>query len=200
MKINKIYRDIFKNNGTWDYYNKDLKAPNILDTEDCKRFIKEFIKYSEKSKIILFGDIDRLFKKYPDRLCHIVSTFFLGLWLFNHKGTRFLRNSIIDKLTNLKCFKDECSCKIKSKEIQDLHDECQRLTIEKQFTFVWFMATLFHDLGYLAEMEKEGRKLPNLNYKISSIEKNSVPDFYKKVYKCYYEEYKKTKSMVYMQV
>ncbi len=185
MKIKKIYNSILQKENVWNYYNKDLKAPNILDTKDCKRFIKEFINYSEKSKTILFDDIDSLFKNYPNRFYHIVSAFFLGLWLFNHKKSKFLRDSIIDELTNLKCFKDEC--KTKSKEIQDLHDKCQRLTIEKQFTFVWFMATLFHDLGYLAEMEKEERKLPNPNYKIPSIEKKSVPDFYADVFKNYYE-------------
>lgn len=190
MEIKKIYKDILKNIDKWNYYNKDVKTPDILDVNDCKEFIKTFIKYSGKSETILFGDINSLFKEYPNRFYHIVSAFFLGLWLFNHKNSKFLRDSIIDELTNLKCFKDKCI--ISSKEKQCLHNEIQRLTIEKQFTFVWFMATLFHDLGYPAEKKEEGRELPN--HKIPSIEKNSVPDFYKKVYKCYYEKYKKNKE------
>ena len=161
MEIKKIYKDILKNIEKWNYYNKDIKTPDILDVVDCRDFIETFIKYSEKSQTVLFKEIKKLEKKHPERLCHIVSTFFLGLWLFNQKKSRFFCDSIIDELTNLKCFKDKCI--ISSKEIQCLHDESQRLTIEKQFTFVWFMATLFHDLGYPAEEEKEERNLPNLN-------------------------------------
>ena len=46
MLINRIYRSILDRNAFWNYYNANLKAPNIEDIEDCYRFITDFIKYS----------------------------------------------------------------------------------------------------------------------------------------------------------
>ena len=54
--------------------------------------------------------------------------------------------------------------------------------IDRQLTYVWFMASLFHDLGYIAEDKKDGEPKPC--HIIPLIE--SVPKFYSEVYEKYY--------------
>lgn len=164
MKIVDIYKDVISRTDIWDYYNKGIIAPQLSDPEDCYRFITEYIVYSEKSKTVLFEGIGYLREHAPRRLTHIVSTFFLGLWLFNHKRKKFVRESIKKELKELACFQD------------DVGD------IDRQFTYVWFMATLFHDLGYIAEDKKGGISLPN--HYIHFVD--SVPRFYSKVYERYF--------------
>jgi len=171
MLINKIYRSILDRNAFWNYYNANLKAPNIEDIEDCYRFITDFIKYSQKSQTVLFKDIAFLKKNRPERLKHIVSAFFLGIWLFRHR-TKFIYHSIIRELEILNCFKNRNN------------DD-----IESQFTYVWFMATLFHDLGYKPEILQKREPIPSHvipEYDKLGFPYRSVPDFYKNIYPKYY--------------
>ncbi len=163
MEIKDIYKSVIKRTDFWDYYNKGIPAPNLSDAEDCCRFITEFMKYSEKTKTILFDGICYLKDNDPWRLNHIVSTFILGLWFFRHKSNRFIHNIITNELGNLFCFHN----------IDD---------IERQFTYIWFMATLFHDLGYIAENKKEGEAIPSHRIPYET----SVPNFYSDVYEQYY--------------
>lgn len=171
MEIRRLYKKILERKDLWNYYNKDLKAPDITDTDDCYRFITEYIEYSEKSKTVLFENVKCLSEHSPQRLSHIVSTFFLGLWFYHNMSSRFLHNSIKNELKKLSCFQND-------------YDD-----IEKQFTFVWFMATLFHDLGYPAEDKEGGTNMPYHDIPISG----SVPDFYRYVYNDYYA-YRKNKE------
>ncbi len=164
MKITEIYKSVIKRTDIWNYYNKSLSAPNLTDAEDCCRFITEFIKYSEKTKTVLFDGIRYLEDNDPCRLNHIVSTFFLGLWLFKHKNNSFIHDVIKNELGNLDCFHNN---------IDD---------IERQFTYIWFMATLFHDLGYIAENKKDGEAISSHRIPFD----NSVPSFYSNVYEQYY--------------
>ena len=169
MDIKELYANIINNKNLWNYYNKKVKKPNIINTSDCYNFIKKFIKYSEKTRTILFDNIDYLNNNDPNRLSHIVSAFFLGLWFFWEEND-FIKKAITKELDKLKCFKEE--------------DD-----IEKQFTFVWFMVTLFHDLGYKSEDNENGEELP-----IHTIDKNnSVPVFYNGIYERYYK-YRKNKE------
>lgn len=164
MEIKDIYKSVIKRTDIWDYYNKGISAPNLSDAEDCCRFITEFMKYSEKTKTVLFDGICYLKENDPWRLNHIVSTFFLGLWFFRHNRNRFIHNVITKELGNLNCFQNN---------IDD---------IDRQFTYIWFMATLFHDLGYIAENKKDGEAIPSHRIPYD----NSVPDFYSNVYEQYY--------------
>lgn len=168
MKIEDIYKSVITRTDIWDYYNKGISAPILTDAEDCCRFITEFIKYSEKTKTILFDGICYLKENDPCRMNHIVSTFILGLWFFRHKRNRFIHDVITKELGNLNCF-------------QNIDD------INRQFTYIWFMATLFHDLGYIAENKKEGETLPCHSIELSK----SVPCFYSNVYERYYNYRKK---------
>ena len=164
MKISQLYKDIMNRRELWDYYNKDINNPIITDVNDCYRFITEYIKYSEKSEALLFENVKKLKDDSPQRLSHIVSTFFLGLWFYHHKKPTYLHRSIKEELKKLNCFQND-------------YDD-----IDRQFAFVWFMATLFHDLGYPAEENKDGTDMPN--HDIPFV--GSVPEFYRTVYSDYY--------------
>lgn len=164
MEIGQLYKDIINRRELWNYYNKDIKAPIITDANDCYQFIKEYIKYAEKSEMLLFENVKKLKDYSPQRLSHILSTFFLGLWFYHHKKSTYLHKSIKEELKRLNCFQND-------------YDE-----IDRQFAYVWFMATLFHDLGYPAEEEKDGTTIP---YHIIPFV-GSVPEFYRTVYSDYY--------------
>ena len=164
MEISRIYKNITDRRDVWDYYNTNITAPVLTNHKDCGRFIMEYISCSEKANTELYRNIKELEDKSPQRLSHIVSTFFLGLWLFHNKRTSFIHRVITDKLRVLKCFHED------------------PMDIDRQFSYVWFMASLFHDLGYPAENSKEGKKLP-YNF-IPYV--NSVPDYYCDVYNSYY--------------
>lgn len=174
MKIKNIYESIIDRTDLWNYYNKDIIAPIITDTDDCYRFITEYINYSEKSKTVLVGALRIIRERSPQRLSHIVSTFFFGLWFFHHKRSKFIHNHIIKELKKLSCFQNDYD------------------NIVKQFTFVWFMATLFHDLGYPAE--EEGKPLPDVS-DIPYV--GSVPEFYRYVYQNYYNYRKNREHGIY---
>lgn len=165
MKIANIYSNIIKDIDKWNYYNEDIEAPCLTNKNDCCNFIKEFIKYSEKSGSCLFKNIEELKRIDPKRLYHIVSSFFLGLWFFYNRK-KLIHNSIFNELRALECF-----CNYDNKEIN------------RQFIFVWYMATLFHDLGYIAEYK--GKMIPdhNIPYKFNG----SIPHFYVNVFRNYYK-------------
>lgn len=171
MNIKKLYANIIKNKVLWNYYHKRIRKPSITNTDECYNFIKSYIKYAEKSNTDLFDNIDYLNNNNPSRLSHIVSAFFLGLSFF-WDGNGFIKVAITKELEKLKCFQEE--------------DD-----IEKQFTFVWFMIALFHDLGYKAEDNENGEDLPI--HTITIDENNSVPMFYYEIYKRYYK-YRKNKE------
>ena len=175
MEIGQLFKDIMNRRELWNYYNKDIKAPIITDANDCYQFITEYIKYSEKSEMLLFENVNKLKDLSPQRLSHIVSTFFLGLWLYHHKKTTFLHSLIKVELKRLNCFQND-------------YDD-----IDRQFAYVWFMATLFHDLGYPAEENKDGTNIPN--HDIPFV--GSVPEFYNTIYSDYYTFREKKEHGIY---
>lgn len=170
MYLKNLYTNIIKNTEAWNYYGLGIDGFDIGNTEICLAFIKEFIQLSEKSEHALYSEIDELFEKNPKRITHIVSTFFFGMALLNNK--RFgIEQSIIYEIEKLKVFDSE-----------DI--------IKSELPYIWFLATLFHDLGYNAEKSEMGKELPNFSPETNIV---SVPDFYTKVYKKYYE-YRKNKE------
>lgn len=164
MNIRRIYNSIKKRKDLWNYYNKNIVTPKITNTDECYTFIKTFINASEKTKTCLYENVDKLKNSDSKRLTHIVSTFFLGLWLYCNKRSN-IGDAIRQELSKLDCFRSNPN------------------EIDSQFSFVWFMATLFHDLGY--PTEKDGEKLPEHEIPVCGIE--SIPSFYKNVYTQYYK-------------
>lgn len=170
MYLKQLYTNIIKKKDSWNYYGLEIADLDISNSESCRNFIKEYIQLSGKSEHTLYGEIDELFEKDPKRITHIVSTFFFGMALLNNK--RFgIEQSIIYEIEKLKVFDSE-----------DI--------IKSELPYIWFLATLFHDLGYNAEKSEMGKELPNYTPESNIV---SVPDFYTKVYKKYYE-YRKNKE------
>lgn len=166
MEIEDIYRSIIRRPSIWNYYNKNVSISNILDTTDCYQFIKNYIQFAEKAHNTFNAGLVYLYNSNPNRLSHIASTFFLGLWMLNHRESWFLYESIAEKLCELGCLCNN-------------QDE-----IKRHLTFVWFMATFYHDLGYKAEDTENGKKI-NKCIRLQYIN-NSVPYFYVNNYKTYY--------------
>src|ERR1035437_2288280 len=115
-----------KDKDKWNYYcDQDISNFNPFNSEDdSKRFIKKFISLSEKA------ETNELFKKIEGlngRAMHVVSTFFLGIYLYE--------NSIIS---------------IKKEVDNEILNLIGKYKIESdiKFSFIWFIAYLFHDLGY----------------------------------------------------
>ncbi len=178
MKISRIVNSILEKPEIWKYYNQELTAPNINNELDCFRFILNYIKQSEKTGTILYENAPIIFKSDPRRVCHIVSAFIMGLWFFNNKRVKVIRKAVVSELSKLKCFQHEKD-------------------IERQFSFVWYMATLFHDLAYVEEEKVGGECLPEHEIPENNVNgeptNESIPRFYKNVYKKYYE-YRKQKE------
>lgn len=170
MYLKNLYTNIIKNTEAWNYYGLGIDGFDIGNTEICLAFIKEFIQLSEKSEHALYSEIDELFEKNPKRITHIVSTFFFGMALLYNK--RFgIEHAIISEIKNLDIFVSEDK-------------------IKKELPYIWFLATLFHDLGYIAENSKDGEELPNFRPETNIL---SVPQFYSEVYEKYYT-YRKMKD------
>lgn len=174
MYLKHLYTKIIKNTKAWNYYGLDIHDFDIGNTESCREFIKENIQLSEKSEHTLYGEIDELFEKDSQRITHIVSTFFFGMALLNNK--RFgIEQAVIYEFKKLGIFEIECK-------------------IKRELPYVWFLATLFHDLGYNSEKSEMGKELPNFKPESNIV---SVPEFYTKVYEKYYEYRKKKEHGIY---
>lgn len=174
MYLKHLYTKIIKNTEAWNYYGLIIHDFDIGNTESCREFIKENIQLSEKSEHTLYGEIDELFEKDPKRITHIVSTFFFGMALLNNK--RFgIEQALIYEFKKLGIFEIECK-------------------IKRELPYVWFLATLFHDLGYNSEKSEMGKELPNFKPESNIV---SVPEFYTKVYEKYYEYRKKKEHGIY---
>jgi len=174
MNYQDIYNNTYQQESIWNYYEKDFSSLSFSDSDSCYAFIKIFIEYSGKYGIHLYQDLDYVKDTQPLRLLHIISTFFLGLWLYR-KNDNYLHNNIHNELKKLRCFDNNT------------------YNIDKQFTYVWFMATLFHDLAYKYEEKNNGESLPR--HKIPC--KQSIPNFYKKVYNKYYRYRRKKEHGIY---
>ena len=144
MTLEDLYNEIIEDKDKWNYYNQDIEAPDLACTNSCCNFILEYIKLSEKSNDTLVDRSEFLRDKEPKRLRHIVSTFFLGIAIY-YKSDKI--KQVIDT---------------KLKEIMTENE----INVESQFCYLWFMTSLFHDLGYYYEAKKDhnfiGEPLNNL--------------------------------------
>ena len=131
---------------------------------DTKHFIARFIELSGKAnENPLYENIDRLDNM---RIRHIVSIFFLGTYLYNN--VKPINDSIDKVISRFK--KQNPNSKI-------------------EFSFVWFLICLFHDLGYSIEDRENYNDFDEfINGKVKYFlkEKVGVPSFYEDVYKNYF--------------
>ena len=147
----------------WNYYSgKVFKTNPMLSRDKSKEFIKNFIKLSEKSGNRLNEEIDKI----GDRATHIVSTFFIGYYIY--------KNTIFESLIN--------------NEIE-LKKQKWKVNSDVNFSFIWFLTCLFHDLGYAIESSKkiEYISLCNLEKGTRKLgEVDGVPKFYEDISANYY--------------
>ena len=165
--MKELYKSIIEKKKLWNYYNKELDKPDLTDSESCYKFISSYIKYAEKSKTVLWKGLEDLKNNEPQRLKHIVSTFFLGLSLY-HNDKLEIKNRIQEELSHFEYLRS------KSSEF-----------IDNEFTYLWFMLCLYHDLGYL--YEKEESNTPLTFYNPLSKVNMGVPSFYKSICENYFE-------------
>lgn len=131
---------------------------------DTKEFITRFIELSGKAQDNpLYDNIDKL-DSY--RIRHIVSTFFLGTYLY----------------FNVKQIKDSIDPVI-------IRFKKQNPDSNIEFSFIWFLICLFHDLGYSIENHDKYLNFDDFiegKVKYFLKERVGVPALYESVYKDYF--------------
>jgi len=167
----KIYKDLYQNKNKWKYYSK-LDINPFNSTEESRNFITQFIELSGKAEgNPLFENIEKLDDK---RIRHIISIFFLGTHIYHE--SKYLRTLLDKPISRFK--KQNPQSKI-------------------EFSFIWFLICLFHDLGYTIE-EKEHYK--NFDSFISGKvkyflnERVGVPYVYEKTFIDYFNYRLKSKN------
>lgn len=134
-----------------------LKQPGSLQINQSKCIIVDQFTHFGKANPeynLLLNDIQQL----KDIRCHhILCTFLLGIYVYNHCNT--IRSNV-------------------KKVIQKYNQH----SFHKDFSFIWFLVCLFHDLGY-AEEEKKRNRI-SLNKHLGNI--TNVPKLYKNVYENYF--------------
>lgn len=161
-----IYEEIFRDTDSWKYYSSMNPVNPFENHEEAREFIMKFIELSGKADDnILYDDIKYLDNK---RINHIVSTFFLGIYIY-------------------------CNIPVIKKPIDKILKVYQTNNPKSkiEFSFLWFLICLFHDLGY--RIENNNNSYSNFN---DFLSRNcSVPYFLKspvgvpKVYSNTYEAY-----------
>jgi len=167
----KIYKDLFNDNEKWKYYSR-LDYNPFNSTDESRKFIAEFIELAGKGeKNPLVDNIEKL---KENRIRHIISIFFLGIYIYHE--SKFLK-SLMDK-TILRFKKQNPHSKI-------------------EFSFIWFLICLFHDLGYVIEDKKHPENFESyIKGKVKYFLNKSVgvPPVYKKTFKDYFDYRLKSKD------
>jgi len=159
--IFEIYENIFLDKLKWKYYT-DI---NVNPFDKPKKFIKEFIKLARKNlQNPLYDEIDKLDAK---RARHIVSTFFFGIYLYDR----------VDKIGE-------------SIDVVINRYKKQNPKSTISFSFIWFLISLFHDLGYSIENSKKYNSFDAFigEFKVKYFLKQhvGVPVLYEHVYENYF--------------
>src|SRR5690554_5395709 len=118
----QILEETFNDSQNWNYYsgNNFTEFP-LISEEESKKFIKSFFNLSGKGEHKLQEQIDKL----GSRAVHVVSAFLLGHCLYKNS---IFKNKIDNEIDQLKV-----GLNLKS---------------DVQFSFMWFLICLFHDIGY----------------------------------------------------
>jgi hypothetical protein len=160
-----ILSKTYKKNNLWNYYNASHEFGKDLPVKTeqlSKDFLKNFIKISGKAEQTLYKQIDDI----GVRSTHVVSTFLIGHYVY--------QNTILKELID--------------KEIGEIKKQfC--ISADVEFTYLWFLTCLFHDLGYNIE-----NSLPvysdynDLKQKTGElVEIIGIPPFYQDIVKNYFE-------------
>jgi hypothetical protein len=158
-----IYNVVFSDKSKWRYYSKMNINPFNSDY-DTKEFITRFIELSGKAEQNpLYDNINKLDNK---RIRHIVSTFFLGTYLYY----------------NVPKIKGSIDIVVKRFKKQNPYSKIE-------FSFIWFIICLFHDLGYSIENHDSYKSFDDFiegKVKYFLKERVGVPALYENVYKDYF--------------
>lgn len=159
----KIYRCLYDDKKKWKYYSKMNICPFDSDYH-TKEFITRFIELSGKAQQNpLYKNI---YKLEYQRLRHIVSTFFLGTYLYY----------------NIPKIKEPIDLVISRFKKQNPNSKIE-------FSFIWFLICLFHDLGYFIEDNDNYNNFDDFignKVKYFLKERVGVPPLYEKIYKDYF--------------
>jgi len=128
-------QSVITNTALWQYYEHGPARPNINDADSCFDFIGNYFRHAQKYSQEVEDGLDYLLNHDPQRLRHIVSTFFLGLALYHDDNLSF-HQCVLEQLRRFQVFSN-----------------IEREELDRQFAYIWFMITLFHDLGYLCEKD-----------------------------------------------
>lgn len=122
-----LYDKIVSKPELWKYYNRDsIELLDKNDSNECLNFIKFFLEGGEKANIPIVKDGLKWLEDHDRRrLKHTVSTFFLGIMIYTK--SIYVKENIDNVIGS---FIEEGK------------------TCEHEFMYLWFMLTLFHDLGY----------------------------------------------------
>ena len=163
-----ILKKTFTNSKNWNYYSNadNLSSELPVNEVESKDFLKKFIQVSGKAETELFHQIDLI----GDRATHVVSTFLLGHYLY--------QNTIMkEKIDN---------------EINELKNSCglRGSNIKIEFSYLWFLTCLFHDLGYSIENEKKPKynAFADLKSDTTQLKQvNGVPELYRDICEKYFD-------------
>lgn len=131
--ISNLLDSLIQNPSSWNYYNNainsiaSLSFTDIQDADNCRNIITNIIGRGEKDEIYMFSALHHLDNS---RIRHILSTYFIGILLFNHSYT--INRNISSQLDKLKCLES----------FDDNNDK---------FLYLWMLIVFFHDLGYAFE-------------------------------------------------
>jgi hypothetical protein len=163
-ELYKEYQELFSNTDKWNYYSTTVFNNPFASFDNSQRFVSRFIERAGKAKgNILYDNIQRLDE---NRIKHIVSVFFLGTLIYYNVET--LKRPI-DRL--LERFRSQ--------------NPFSRI----EFSFIWFLICLFHDLGYFIEETKEFESFEDfISDKVKYFLNHSVgvPSVYEHSYENYF--------------
>lgn len=161
ISFNSIIENTFRDQSLWNIYKSEtLPKINIFTPEGCRDFINSFLKVSKKREENFQLEVLKHLK--DDRVQHIVSVYFLGLGIYNTND--YIKRLIDNEFQEYK----------RKEEVEKAFDDTMN------FAYIWFLISLFHDLGYPIE----NGDLPFdidyiLKYGLNKLKKISfVPDFY----------------------
>ena len=160
----RTYNDLYEDKSKWKYYSKLEGDIPFNSFEAARHFIERFIQLSGKShENSLYENIQKLDE---DRIKHIVSVFFFGTSIYYSVSS--IRSSI-DRVVS--------------------RYQKQNPASRIEFSFIWFLICLFHDLGYDIEENKKFSDFEDfISDKVKYFLNKSVgvPQLYENTYKNYF--------------
>lgn len=171
--MERYIQSVIDNHALWQYYEYGPTQPDLNNVESCYEFIGDYFRHAQKYSHEVEDGLRSLLQNDPLRLRHIVSTFFLGIALYHDENLSF-RQCISEQLRRFQVFHNA--------DVEEL---------DRQFEYIWFMVTLFHDLGYLYEDNHRHFNAELYCHEIPFC--NSVPYRYRDVIKPY-QQYRKNKD------